>query len=330
MAQRSTVSIKVAMAVLTAVFAVAVYRAAERPIGTGEAYLYDRFVRPTTRQVLASELPDRDVLYSLLEKRSVGLFHVSPFAVRLPSLLFAVLYLFVVWRLARRHSFWFLTLGALPLIWDRFSRADGNGAAVALLVCAIWLAIERRNLNLIGICLGLSITAEAGFAIPAGVVALAILAFWRRWSDWTAQVLIPAAVVALILLVLPLTHAYLAEENTPELTASQSVHLQSALEALRVGAGSGRISIGATPATEPVVNFYRAQHRAGNWERARREDPSEHFDYYLFPAGQAAAAEQRHLIVIYRDADFVVAHRSSCCNVASGGGFQPPAAPRWF
>ena len=34
--------VKVAMAVLAAVFAVEVYRAAERPIGTGEAYLYDR------------------------------------------------------------------------------------------------------------------------------------------------------------------------------------------------------------------------------------------------------------------------------------------------
>jgi len=298
------------MAVLTAVFAVAVYRAAERPIGTGEAYLYDRFVRPTTRQVLASELPDRDVLYSLLEKRSVGLFHVSPFAVRLPSLLFAVLYLFVVWRLARRHSFWFLTLGALPLIWDRFSRADGNGAAVALLVCAIWLAIEHRNLNLIGICLGLSISAQTGFAIPALVVALAILAFWRRWSDWVEPVLIPAVVVALILLVLPLTHAYAPEETMPELTASQAAHLQSALQALRISAGSQRIEIGSIAAVEPVVNFYRAQYRAGNWERAGRDYASEHFDYYLLPAAEASAVERRHLIVIYRDTDFVVANRS--------------------
>jgi hypothetical protein len=302
--------VKVAMAVLAAVFAVEVYRAAERPIGTGEAYLYDRFVRPTARQVLASELPDRDVLYSLLEKRSVGLFHVSPFSVRLPSLLFGALYLFAVWRLARRLSGWFLAAGALPLFWDWFSRADGTGAAVALLVCAIWLAIERRNLNLIGICLGLSVTAQTGFAIPAAVVALAILAFWRRWSDWTDRVLIPAAVVALILLVLPLTHANSPEENMPELTGIQAVHLQSALEALRIGAGSERIQIGTTAAAEPVINFYRAQHRAGNWERAQRDDSSEHLDYYLFPAAEAAAAEQRHLIVIYRDADFVVANRS--------------------
>jgi hypothetical protein len=310
MVQRSTVSTRLAIALLAAVFAVVVYRAEARPIGSGEAYLYDRFVRPTARQVLASELLDRDVLYTLLEKRSVGLFHVSPFAVRLPSLLFAVLYLFVVWRLARRLSGWFLAAGALPLFWDWSWRANGTGAAVALLVCAICLATERRNLNLIGICLGLSVAAQTGFAIPAAVVALAILVFWRRWSDWIDRVLIPAAVVALILLVLPLTHAYTPEERAPELTATQAAHLQSALQALRIGAGSGRIRVGVTAAAESVVNFYRAQHRAGNWERARRDDSSEHFDYYLFSAGEAATAEQRHLIVIYRDADFVVANRS--------------------
>jgi hypothetical protein len=307
---RSTVSIKVAMAVLAAIFAVEVYRAAVRPIGAGEAYLYDRFVRPTMRQVLASELPNRDFLYTLLEKRSVGLFHVSPFSVRLPSLLFGALYLFAVWRLARRLSGWFLAAGALPLFGDWFWRANGTGAAIALLLCPIWLASDRRNLNLIGICLGLSVTAQTDFAIPAAVIALAVLAYWRQWPEWIDRVIIPALVVALILLVLPLTHAYAPEEKTPEFTASQAAHLQSALEALRIGAGSGPISIGAPPAAEPVVNFYRAQHRAGNWERARRDDSSEHFDYYLFPAGEADAVEQRHLIAIYRDADFVVANRS--------------------
>jgi hypothetical protein len=316
MAQRYTASIKLATAVLAALFAVQVYRASARPIGAGEAYIYDRFVRPTTRQVLASELPDRDVLYSLLERRSVGLFHVSPFSVRLPSVLFAILYLFVVWRLARwlSASRWYLPLlvaaGAIPLAWGWFSRADGTGAAIALLLCAVWLAIERRDLNLIGICLGLSITSQMDFAIPAAVVALAVLALWRRWSDWIDRVLIPAAVVALVFLVLPLTHAYTPAESTPELTAAQAAHLQSALQVLRMSAGSDRIRIGATPGVEPVVNFYRAQHRAGNWERARRDYSSEHFDYYLFPAAEAASAEQRHLIVIYRDADFVVANRS--------------------
>src|SRR5271170_6861597 len=99
MARRYTASTKLALSVIAAIFAVEIYQAATRPIGSGEAYLYDRFARPTTRQVLAQELPDRDVLYSLLEKRSVGLFHVSPFSVRLPSVLFGALYLWTVWQI---------------------------------------------------------------------------------------------------------------------------------------------------------------------------------------------------------------------------------------
>jgi hypothetical protein len=302
------------LALLAAIFAIQVYWAAARPIGTGEAYLYDRFVRPTTRQVLASELPDRDVLYSLLEKRSVGLFHVSPFAVRLPSLLFGILYLVSVWQVAQLvlpPGRWFLLsivlAGAIPLRGGWFARADGNGAALALLVCAVWLAVERRYLNLIGICLGLSIAANTGFAIPALAIALAILALQRRWSEWVDRVAIPTVVVAVIFLVLPLSHAHASAESTPELTDRQAIDLQSALAALASRAGLAPIRIGAVPAAEPVVNFYRAQHRAGNWERASLDYSSEHFDYYVLWATGAGWAEQRHLIVVHRDADFVVA-----------------------
>jgi hypothetical protein len=177
-----------------------------------------------------------------------------------------------------------------------------------LLVCAIWLAIEPRYLNLIGICLGLSIAARIGFAIPALLIAL-VLAVRRRWSEWVDRVAIPAVVVAVILLVLPMSHAHASAEITPELTENQAIHLQSALAALRGSAGPAPIRICAAAAAEPVVNFYRAQHRAGNWERASRNYSSEQFDYYVLWAADAGWAEQRHLIAVYRDADFVVAQR---------------------
>src|ERR1039458_3168575 len=94
-----TVSTKLALALLTLILAIEMHQAATQPINAREASTWDRFVRPTDRQVLAQELPNHDVLYCLLEKRSVGLFHVSPFSVRLPSLLFGILYLFAVWQL---------------------------------------------------------------------------------------------------------------------------------------------------------------------------------------------------------------------------------------
>jgi 4-amino-4-deoxy-L-arabinose transferase-like glycosyltransferase len=316
MASRYTASTKLALGILAAIFATEVYQAATQPIRSGEAYLYDRFVRPTTRQVLAQELPDRDVLYSLLEKRSVGLFHVSPFSVRLPSVLFGMLYLWSVWKLASlcfRSGWRFLVAvvlpAAVPLELGWFRRADGAGTALALVACAVWFASNRKNLNLAGACLGLAVAAHLDFAIPAAILALSLLAL-APWTAWIDRVLIPAIVVAFILLVLPLSHAHAIPEITPELTGTQPADLPSALQALRAGAGSNRIRISAIPSVEPIVNFYRAQHRVTTWDRAERDASPEHFDYYLLSASQADWAQQRHLIVLYRDADFLLARRS--------------------
>jgi hypothetical protein len=261
--------------------------------------------------VLASELPDRDVLYALLEKRSVGLFHVSPFSVRLPSILFGILYLWAVWRVGRRFLAAVIVAAAAPLCLGWFARADGTGTALALTACAIWLAIERKHLNLIGICLGLSVAAKLVFAIPAAVIALLMLALWKSWGDWTNRVLIPMLVVAWIFLVLPLSHAHAGAETTPELTEGQTIQLQAALAMLRNSAGAEHIRIGASPPVEPIVNFYRAQHRIGTWERARRDYWSEHFDYYLLSRAESGRVAERHLSVLYQNADFLLAHGSN-------------------
>ena len=309
MEQRFMPSSKLALAVVVAALAMQVYRAATIPIGTGEAYLYDRFVRPTTVQVLAAELADREVLYSLLEKRSVGLFHVSPFSVRLPGLLFGVLYMIAVWRLARlalgagwRFAALVLVAAVAPTLGDWFARAHGSGAALALLLCAAWLAVERRYLNLVGICLGLSLTAQIGFAIPALALALSILALRKKWWEWIDRVAIPAVVVPVILLAVPASHAHAPADNPPELSGRQAAHLESALDALRADAGTKPIRIATVPAAEPIVNFYRAQHRANHWERASRDDAAGQSDYYVLPTSGGARAG--HLV--YRDADFAV------------------------
>ncbi|HEX3745872.1 MAG TPA: hypothetical protein VHW09_18150 [Bryobacteraceae bacterium] len=315
MEQPFTASIRLALGLLAAVFALQVYRAAATPIGVTEAYLYDRFVRPTARQVLASQSTDRDVLYSVLEKRSVGLFHVSPFSVRLPSLLFCILYLVSIWQLAARMvkfqwQFWAAVAGAaaVPLWVDWFARAEGHGAALSLLACAA-LATAGRKLNLAGICIGLSIAAQTAFVVPAIAVALAPLALHRRVWEWIERVAIPATVVVTILLTLPLTHADTPAPVESEWSAAQAAHLQAALRALRASAGGEQVSIATVPAAQSIVNFYRAQHRANTWQRASPDDDSSRFDYYLLPATPAGPVEQRHLIVVYRDADFVLARR---------------------
>jgi hypothetical protein len=63
-------------------------------------------------------------------------------------------------------------------------------------------------------------------------------------------------------------------------------------------------------AVEPIVNFYRAQHRLTTWGRAQRNFASTRMDYYLLPTSDLGWVEQRHLIVLYRDAGLLLAHRS--------------------
>jgi hypothetical protein len=125
--------------------------------------------------------------------------------------------------------------------------------------------------------------------------------------DWSERILIPAAALALFVLVLPLSHAHAARENPRELTPVQAIHLQAAIEALRSHAGDGRARIGAVPAAVPAIDFFRAQHRMNNWELAGRYDAPEIFDYYVLSSEYAGWAEERHLIVVHRDADFLVA-----------------------
>jgi len=309
MEQRSTASTKVAFALVCVTLAVQAYRAATLPVGTGEAYLYDRFVRPSTRQVFASELPDGNVLYCVLEKRSVGLFHVSPFAVRLPSLVFGVLFFFAVWRLARvslgegwKSPVAMAVFAAISLIWGWFARADGTGTALALFACAAWLAVVRQHLNLIGICLGLSITSDTKLWIPALAFGLTVLVLRRRWWEWIDRVAVPAAVAVVILLAIPASHFHAPAERPRELTRAQAMHLRSALDALRADAGTRPIRIAAAVVAEPIVNFYRAEHRANNWERASLEDSTGNFDYYVVRAGGAVRAGQS----VYRNGDFAV------------------------
>jgi hypothetical protein len=266
----------------------------------------------------------------MLEKRSVGLFHVSPLSVRLPGLLFGIVYLWSVWRLARLFlvAGWVflvaIVLAALvPLEWDCFSRANGTGTALALQACAIWLAarylkynldVSPLNLNLSGACLGLSVATRLDFAISAillGFLFLAAMAVQRKWADWRDRILIPATVAAFVFLVLPLSHAHAPEEVTPELTAAEAAQLPSALQILRARtAGTDQVRIGAIPPVEPIVNFYRAQYRVNTWDRASRNFSSEHFDYYLVSGADQEWVQQRHLIVLYRDADLLLARSS--------------------
>jgi hypothetical protein len=76
---------------------------------------------------------------------------------------------------------------------------------------------------------------------------------------------------------------------------------------LRAKAGQRPVRIGASPAAEPIVNYYRARYRQGNWQPVDRQPLTGTYDYYVLTPSDAALIEQRHLHVLYRDAGLTLA-----------------------
>src|ERR1039457_5614163 len=134
------------------------------------------------------------VLNTLLVRISTARFHLTELSLRLPSLLAGVLYLWVVFRMARRlfgdGPAFLAVVGLLtlnPIVVDALSEARGYGMALASWMLALELILELvqlfslQQLNLAGICLGLSVAATLPFAAPA----VALLAVFLLWSKTT-------------------------------------------------------------------------------------------------------------------------------------------------
>src|SRR5450759_5273017 len=188
----STASIKAARWFLAALLAVNLYRAMTQSVTPGEAWNYDRFIAPAWAEALARFDVNNHVLNTLLVRISTARFHLTELSLRLPSLLAGGLYLWVVFRMARRwfgDSLPFLAVVGLltlnPLVVDALSEARGYGMALACWMWALELILESTQsfsavkLNLAGMCLGLSIAASLAFAAPACAL-LAVLLVWSK------------------------------------------------------------------------------------------------------------------------------------------------------
>jgi len=195
-----------------------VYRAATVSITPPEAATYNRFVGPEWRDALSLTTANNHVFYTLLARLSTSAFHLTDLALRLPSLLGCALYFWAVFRLARRNfacAPLFLAAVALlalnPLVLDYFSMARGYGLALAFWMCSLQLILEcdtGSKLNLAGICMGLSISCNLAFVVPA--VALG-MAFSFSPSAGPVSVRLeklwlPAFLTAFLVLVIPLNH----------------------------------------------------------------------------------------------------------------------------
>ena len=216
----STASIRTARWLLGGLLAVNLYRAMTQSVTPGEAWNYYRFIGPEWAEALSRFDINNHVLNTLLVRISTACFHLTELSLRLPSLLAGVLYLWVVWRMARR---WFgdglvflavvglLTLN--PLVVDALSEARGYGLALASWMWALELILESvesfsaAKLNLAAMFLGLSVAASLAFAAPA-VALLAVFVAGTGWARTAGRAF--AAIfflTAFVLLVIPINHA---------------------------------------------------------------------------------------------------------------------------
>jgi hypothetical protein len=238
--------------VLALGFAVAVYWAAVRPITAAEAILWNDLVRPPLRVAFFAPDAWSGWLYALLAKRTVGLFRLSEFTLRLPALLACGVYLSVLPR--RPVS---ILLAVYPIAVGLFSTGAGHGVALALCACA-W-----RWRSAAPVLVGFAIVAS----IPVGLLAIPLLL--RPGFESIEKVVIPAVVIAFIVLIVPLSHA-----EAPVKSAVGSREVEAVRERVqRLRDKPVRFSV--TPPLAPILAFYKARYRQRSWEIVDALDASQ-------------------------------------------------------
>ncbi len=173
-------------ALLAWLFAVCVYRAVAQSLVHDEALTYELYILGPVQNIFHYFDPNHHFLNTILMWASASMFGVSELALRLPALAGAILYFTSVYRLAwsafGETVLFPLAAGLLslnPFVLDFMVAARGYGMALALLMFALAMLSEAlqaepippKKLMLAGAALGLSVTANLIFALPAAGVA---------------------------------------------------------------------------------------------------------------------------------------------------------------
>ena len=278
----STASIKIARGLLAALFAVNVYRAITQSVTAGEAWNYNHFIGPAWTEALAHFDGNNHVLNTLLVRISTSRFHLTELSLRLPSLLAGVFYLWVVFRMARRwfgDGMMFLFVTALlifnPMIVDAMGEARGYGMALACWMWALELLLESmepvsaQELNLAGLCLGLSVAASLAFVAPAA----ALITIYLLWSHIRGNshrpgrnLLLIALLTAFVLLVIPLNHAEWATLAVGATSLRQTINELTVLSlgsSLEVIGAIGRVAVALVALGGVTLAVRHWRHREG-------------------------------------------------------------------
>ena len=183
-------------------------------------------------------IANNHVLHTILCRISVGIFGLSEFTMRIPSLLGGLFYMVTILRLCR-YVFgddWFsllsfALLSMSPAVLDYMSAARGYGLALAFFFWAVLHMVvyrmERREASLGKAAVGLALSAASNltFVFPGAALGM-IFTFWlireRQGRLAVDRFLVPCVVVAFAILVAPLAHA--SKESfhfgAPDLSAS--------------------------------------------------------------------------------------------------------------
>lgn len=218
------------LALVLAVFAASVYRASTQALTLDESITYQLYVAGPPILLLHYDA-NHHILHSLLCRASAGVFGDSELALRLPSLLGGLVYLWLARRITvgvRADGWAFLAcllLTTNPFVLDYLSLARGYGIALALFFAALvsWVQVldaaddrPRPGLVLvIGLLQALSLFANLAFSVPLLVLtvsAAGMLLGQRRGAPGTTlwgviwRLSVPSILV-LVALGMPLVNA---------------------------------------------------------------------------------------------------------------------------
>jgi hypothetical protein len=166
-------------------FAVCCYRGVHQAVTVDEATTYNEFASGTWLKLFGRYDANNHLLNSILIKVTVGSSHVSPFTLRLPSLLAGLaltLGMFALLRNVESRAFrWsaFALFCLHPLLFDFSIAARGYSLSLAFFAWGLYFAWERRYL-VAGVLLGLAVTANITIVFPVLALFVIVLGFERR------------------------------------------------------------------------------------------------------------------------------------------------------
>jgi hypothetical protein len=173
-----------AIACALARFGVCCYRAVHQSIVIDEATTYNRFVSGPWLKLFGRYDANNHILSSIMVKLSVTIGGLSPFKLRLPSLLAGFFLTIGVFWLLKRVDSWPLRWTAFalvclhPLLLDFSIAARGYSLSLAFFAWALYFSMDRRYLAA-GILLGLSIASNLAIVFPVLALILVIGAMER-------------------------------------------------------------------------------------------------------------------------------------------------------